>query len=98
MVLFTFTFCLLQRMHEILIEELNRQIYVVSSQVSQGLQWGGSARRGELSMKAVQEMGNMHVKSVTSTILFVCFDALQPSQQFFSHVGTINYLPGLNQY
>ena len=71
MVSFTFAFCLLQRMHEILIEELNRQIYVVSSQVSQGLQWGGSARRGELSMKAVQEMGNMHVKSVTSKILFV---------------------------
>ena len=29
---------------------------------------------------------------------FVCVDALHPSQQFFSHVGTISYLPGLNQY
>ena len=28
--------------------------------------------------------------------LFVCFDSLRPSQQFFSHVGT--GLPGLNQY
>ena len=28
--------------------------------------------------------------------LFVCFDSLHPSQQFFSHVGT--GLPGLKQY
>ena len=35
-------------------------------------------------------------------VLFVCFfvpfDALCPSQQFFSHVRTNSYLPGLNQY
>ena len=30
--------------------------------------------------------------------LFVCVDALSPSQQFFSHVGTISCLPGLNWY
>ena len=30
--------------------------------------------------------------------LFVCVDALHPSQQFFSHVRTISCLPGLNQY
>ena len=29
---------------------------------------------------------------------FVCFDALQPSQQFFSHVRSLSCLPGLNQY
>ena len=29
---------------------------------------------------------------------FVCFDALHPSQQFFSHVRMISCLPGLNQY
>ena len=28
-------------------------------------------------------------------LLFVCVDALRPSQQCFSHVGTF---PGLNQY
>ena len=28
----------------------------------------------------------------------VCFDALHPSQQTFSHVRTISCLPGLNQY
>ena len=30
--------------------------------------------------------------------LFGCVDALHPSQSFFSHVGTISCLPGLNQY
>ena len=29
---------------------------------------------------------------------FVCFDALHPSQQFFSHVGIIFCLPMLKQY
>ena len=29
---------------------------------------------------------------------FFGFDTLNPSQQFFSHVGTIFCLPGLNQY
>ena len=29
---------------------------------------------------------------------FVCFDALHPIQQFFSHVETFSRLPGLNQY
>ena len=28
----------------------------------------------------------------------MCFDALFSSQQFFSHVGMISYLPGLNQH
>ena len=28
---------------------------------------------------------------------FVRYDALRPSQQFFSHVETISYLYGLNQ-
>ena len=31
-------------------------------------------------------------------VLLVCFDALRPSQQFFSHVGAIPCRPGLNQY
>ena len=31
-------------------------------------------------------------------ILFVCVDALHPSQKYFSHVETISSLPGLNQY
>ena len=34
--------------------------------------------------------------SYTFDILFVCFDALCPSQQIFSHVEM--GLPGLNQY
>ena len=29
---------------------------------------------------------------------FFCIDALCPSQQFFSHVGTISCFPGFNQY
>ena len=29
-------------------------------------------------------------------ILFVCVDALCPSQQFFSHAGMFSCLPGLN--
>ena len=28
----------------------------------------------------------------------LCVDALCPSQEFFSHVMTISYLPGFNQY
>ena len=31
-------------------------------------------------------------------VLFVCVDALHPSQQFFSLVGSFSHLPGLNQY
>ena len=31
-------------------------------------------------------------------VLFVCVGALMPTQQFFSHVGMIFCLPGLNQY
>ena len=31
-------------------------------------------------------------------LCFVCVDALCPSQQFFSHVGMISCLFGLNQY
>ena len=30
--------------------------------------------------------------------LFVCVDALHPSQQYFSHLGTISCPPGLKQY
>ena len=30
--------------------------------------------------------------------MFVCFDALCPSQQFFSHAGMIPCPPRLNQY
>ena len=30
--------------------------------------------------------------------MFVCVDALHPSQQFFSHVGMIPCLPGFNKY
>ena len=30
--------------------------------------------------------------------LFVCVDTLHPSQQSFSHVGTISCFPGVNQY
>ena len=30
--------------------------------------------------------------------MFVCVEALSPSQQFFSHVGTEPTLPGFNQY
>ena len=32
-----------------------------------------------------------------SSCLFVCIDALKPSQQYFSHVWTIAFLPGFNQ-
>ena len=31
-------------------------------------------------------------------VLFVCFYALCPSQQFLGHLVTISRLPGLNQY
>ena len=31
--------------------------------------------------------------SIFLKVLFVCFDALHPSQQFFSHVGAISCLP-----
>ena len=31
-------------------------------------------------------------------MLFVCVEALPPSQQFFSHVGTEPPLPGYYQY
>ena len=31
-------------------------------------------------------------------LIFVYFDALHPSQQYFSHVVSISCLPGLNQY
>ena len=33
-----------------------------------------------------------------SHCLFVCAEAKRPSQQFFSHVGTEQTLPGFNQY
>ena len=31
-------------------------------------------------------------------VAFACLDVLCPSQQFFSHVWAISYLPGLNKY
>ena len=31
-------------------------------------------------------------------ILFVCVETKRPSQQFFSHVGTVPLLPGYYQY
>ena len=39
---------------------------------------------------------NILVLHLGKVLLFICFDSLHPSQQFFSHVGTS--LPGLNQY
>ena len=38
----------------------------------------------------------MQDAQVTKSLPLICSDALLPSQQFFSHVGT--GLPGLNQY
>ena len=37
-------------------------------------------------------------RTVPYLIVYVYFDALRPSQQFFSHVGTISCLSGFNQY
>ena len=34
----------------------------------------------------------------SSTNYFACFESLCPSQQFFSHVATVSFLPGLNHY
>ncbi|XP_060578510.1 exocyst complex component 4-like [Ruditapes philippinarum] len=45
-----------ERMHEILIEELNRQIYTVSSQAL--LARTGSGRRGDMSPRAMLEFGS----------------------------------------
>ena len=42
--------------------------------------------------KSVDQPTNLH----SLVNLFVCFDSLHPSQQFFSHVET--GLPGLKQY
>ena len=42
------------------------------------------------SKKTVKYCNNLVV------LFFVCFDALCPSQQLFSHVRTISCLPGLN--
>ena len=39
-----------------------------------------------------------NMKAVKILLTFVPVDALCPSQQFFSHVGTISCLPLLNQY
>ena len=44
----------------------------------------------------VQDMKSAFLHRLS--ILFVCFDALRPSQQFLSHVGTISCLPELIQY
>ena len=40
----------------------------------------------------------IHTKAQIVVFFGVCVDALYPSQQFFSHVGIISHLPGLNQY
>ena len=39
-----------------------------------------------------------HISFVSDSCLLVCVDSLCTSQQFFSHVGMISNLPGLNQY
>ena len=36
--------------------------------------------------------------SVVSAVTYLCIAGLIPSHQFFSHVGTISYHSGLNQY
>ena len=41
---------------------------------------------------------HLAVISLPLILLVCCFDALHPSQQFFSRVGTISCQPGLNQY
>ena len=61
----------LQGMHELLIKELNHQIYEVSSQASNSLKRAGSARRGELSLKAMQEIGSTHVRPVASKYIYI---------------------------
>ena len=39
---------------------------------------------------------NFFPQNATQSV--VCVDALHQSQQLFSHVRTLFYLPGLNQY
>ena len=41
---------------------------------------------------------SIHRKMVKLDFWCVCVDALHPSQQFSSQVGTISCLPGLNQH
>ena len=43
-------------------------------------------------------LNNLLFLEFTMEDMFVCFEALRPSQQFFSHVGTEPTLPGFNQY
>ena len=38
----------------------------------------------------------IHIPVISVVLLFI--DAFSPIQQIFSHLGTICYLPGLNQY
>ena len=42
--------------------------------------------------------GECYKKLQITEVLFVWFEALRPSQQFFSHVGTEQPLPGYYQY
>ena len=44
--------------------------------------WGYSVRSQEIHRK------NEKLLQMTLKVLFVCVEALRPSQQFFSHVGT----------
>ena len=52
--------------------------------------WGYSVRSQEIHRK------NEKLLLMTLKVLFVCVEALRPSQQFFSHVGTD--LAGYYQY
>ena len=49
-------------------------------------------------IKNISMMNMVPYILLTLQILFVCFDALCPSQQFFSNMGMISCLPGLDQY
>ena len=48
-------------------------------------------------MIAYQDWNTVLPENKVNGTINVCFDALRPSQQFFSHVRTISCLPGLNQ-
>ena len=52
-----------------------------------------------LSLPAVFGLGlGMSEIQEGTLVLFVCVDALHPSQHFFSHVGPFSCLLGLNKY
>lgn len=53
-----------ERMHEVLIEELNRQIYTVSSKAA--LSRSGSGRRGEMTSRSMMDIGSQQKTSTSS--------------------------------